>query len=282
MQTWVIFTIIYAICNGIYNCSKKKATEKNNIFTILAVFTTISFVIVALFTQDAFDVSITKIPVILAKAVVIALSWILNMYAIKKMSLSLYGILNIFSIIFVEALSVIFLKESLSIRIVVGMLIIIVALVLVNCISNKDKKRESTPLAIFFTITACLFSSISAIIDKKVLSEITSTQLQFWFLAFLAIIFWLVWLFKSRKFEFVELRKNYWVLIMAVIIALGDRFLFMANADSNSKASIIKLINQLSTIEIIILGKILFKEKNIIKKLLCSLLIIVGVAVIVI
>lgn len=37
------------------------------------------------------------------------------------------------------------------------------------------------------------------------------------------------------------------------------------------------LIKQVATIETIILGKYMFKEKNIIKKLLCSLLIIFGI-----
>jgi uncharacterized membrane protein len=51
----------------------------------------------------------------------------------------------------------------------------------------------------------------------------------------------------------------------------------MANEIPESKASIITIIQQISTIEIILLGKVLFKEKNIIRKLLCSILIIFGI-----
>ena len=71
--------------------------------------------------------------------------------------------------------------------------------------------------------------------------------------------------------------KNYWILLAAISLTVGDRFLFQANEIPESKVSIMTLIKQFSVIEGIILGKIFFKEKNIIKKLLCSLLIIIGI-----
>ena len=56
--------------------------------------------------------------------------------------------------------------------------------------------------------------------------------------------------------------------------------MFTANANPNSKVIVITMINQLSVIISILLGKILFKEKDIIKKLLYSLLIILGVVLV--
>ena len=87
----------------------------------------------------------------------------------------------------------------------------------------------------------------------------------------------MILLFKNKKFNFKKIKKNYWILIAAICLTVADRFLFKANEIPESKVSVMTLIKQVSVIEGIILGKILFDEKNIIKKLLCSLLIIIGI-----
>ena len=128
-------------------------------------------------------------------------------------------------------------------------------------------------------IISCFLSSISAIIDKKVLLHITSGQLQFWFLLFLTMYYWIILIIRKEKINFEEIRKNYWIPITAITLVVGDRFLFIANKNVDSKVIIMTMLKQLSVIISIILGKILFKEKNIIKKLLYSILIILGIGI---
>ena len=43
MPNWVIFTIIYAVCTGFFQCAKKKAMEKNSIYEVLAYFSLTAF-----------------------------------------------------------------------------------------------------------------------------------------------------------------------------------------------------------------------------------------------
>lgn len=98
---------------------------------------------------------------------------------------------------------------------------------------------------------------IASIIDKEIMTYVTPSQLQFWFLLFSTII--------------------YWILLASIFLVFGDKLLFIANNIPESKVTIMTVIKQISTIEIIILGKLLFKEKNILKKLLCSILVILGI-----
>ena len=84
-------------------------------------------------------------------------------------------------------------------------------------------------------------------------------------------------IFEQKKIDFKSMNKNYWILIAALSLVFGDKFLFIANEISDSKVTVMTLIKQLSVVEVIVLGKILFNEKNIIKKLLCSLLVIFGI-----
>ena len=77
----------------------------------------------------------------------------------------------------------------------------------------------------------------------------------------------------------MTIKKNYWIPLAAIFLVLSDRFLFLAKENLDSSIIIITVLKQLSVIVTIILGKLLFKEKHIIIKLLYSLLIILGVII---
>lgn len=277
MQNWILYTLIYALFTGFFQCARKKAVEKNSIYEVLAILSTISFILVSLTSKDVFNIGFTPLMIIFTKSIIIVISWILSLYAIQKMPISLYSIINLSRIVFSIMLSVIFLGEQLTTLLIIGAIIIILGLFLVNKVSNVENEKETSLKVVLILLISCLFNSVSAIIDKQVLKYITSIQLQFWFLLFLSIFYWCIIIFKNVKIDFKKTKQNYWILVAAICLTVGDRFLFKANEFPESKVAIMTLIKQLSVIEGIILGKIFFNEKNIIKKLLCSLLIIVGI-----
>lgn len=280
MQNWIIHTIIYAIFTGFFQCAKKKAVEKNSIYEVLAVFSLIAFILVAFTSNNVFNIEMHNIFIILVKSLVIVISWLFGLYAISRMPISLYSVINLSRIIFSIIMSVIFLGEQLTLSIISGTIIIILGLILVNNLSNKkegQQAKEANLKIVLILLISCLFNSISAIIDKEIMKHITANQLQFWFLFFLTLFYWLIILIKNKNVQFKKLKKNYWIPLAAITLIVGDRFLFIANENPDSKVVIMTLLKQISVIEGIVLGKILFKEKNIIKKLLCSILIIFGI-----
>ena len=64
---------------------------------------------------------------------------------------------------------------------------------------------------------------------------------------------------------------------MTLILITGDKIIFIANSIPESQVSVMTIIKQFTAIETILLGKLLYKEKNTIKKILWSLLIIIGI-----
>ena len=279
METWVIFTIIYALLMGIFECSKKKAAEKNSIYEVLAIFSTIAFMLTALTCRKVFDLHYLFTIAIFIKSLAIVISWILGLYAIKKMSVSLYGTINLSRIIFSILMSFILLGETITITTIIGMIIVILGLMLVNMVTNNDENKETNLKTIIILLASCFLTAIAGIIDKAILAHITGSQMQFWFVFFLMTLYWVVYVVKDKKkkLDFKKVKKNYWLIIAAACLIIADKFLFEANRIPESKVSVMTIIKQLSAIEMIILGKFMFKEKNIIKKLLCSLLIIFGI-----
>lgn len=278
MNNWIILTILYSIFTAFFESSKKKAVEKNSIYEVLAFFSLISFFLVAILTKDAFSIDYKYLPIIIFKATIIVVAWILGLKAIEKMEIGLYSIIKICRVIFSVILSCLFLGESLTISMILGMIIVITGVVLVNK-TTKGEKKKTTFTVIILLLISCFLNSISEIIDKKILMYITSSQLQFWFMLFLTIYYWIILISKKEKTNWSKLKTNYWIPVAALCLVIGDKALFLANSNIDSKVVVMTMIKQLSLIITIILGKILFKEKDIVKKLLYSILIIIGIGI---
>ena len=279
MNNWIIFTILYAFFVSLDELFKKKATKLNSIYELLACYTTIAFIIVFFITKDKFAIDYSLLPMILLKSTVVVIVWVLGLKALDGLQLSIYSLIKPSRIIFSVILSCIFLNETINIYTILGIAIIIIGLILVSKTTKKeDNKKSSTKLIILFLIS-CFGGAVSAILDKKILLYITSGQLQFWFLLFLTIYFWIMVLLKKEKINYKNLKSNYWVLLIAICMVSADRLLFMANKIPDSQVIVMTILKQLSVIISIIIGKIVFKEKNITKKLLYSLLIIIGIII---
>ena len=279
MKTWVFFTIIHAVFLAFFEASKKKASEKNSIYEVLAFFSLIGFIITAVITKDALSIEYKYLLVILIKSSVVTVAWILGLTALRQMEISLYSMIRISSIIITVILSSILLGEIITATSLIGMIIVIIGLILVNKTTIKEENKNNSLKVILILLVSCFFNSISAIIDKKILMYVNSGQLQFWFLLFLTIYFFIVLAIRRQKIDFINIKKNYWIPIAAISIVASDRLLFKANQVTESQVIIITMLNQLSVIVSVILGKVLFDEKNIIKKLLYSILIICGIGI---
>ena len=279
MNNWILFTILYALFVAFFESAKKKAVERNSIYEVLANFSLIAFLLTFFITKDAFKIDYSYLPLIFFKASIIVIAWILGVTVLEKMQISLYSMIKISRIIFSVLLSYLFLGEKITFITLIGMSIIILGLILVNKTLNKEERKEKSIKLVILLLISCLLNSISAIIDKKILLHITSGQLQFWFLLFLTMYYWVILLMKKEKINYKEIKKNYWIPVAAIALVVGDRFLFIANENVDSQVIIMTMLKQLSVIMSIILGKIIFKEKEITKKLLYSMLIIGGIGI---
>ena len=157
------------------------------------------------------------------------------------------------------------------------MLIVLIGLLLVNAPSKNNRKKVTSISAVLMLLAACFFNACSATTDKLVMSYLTPGQVQFWFLLFLTLGYWILLLSKRNKINYKQMFTNPWIYVAGLALAYGDQFIFKANAEPECIVSVMTLIKQISAIEMILLGKFLFKEKSIGKKLACSTIIIAGI-----
>ena len=274
---WVIFVIIYGVLKSSRDCMKKAALKKSSLYEVLFFYTLIGLCFALPSLPEALKLAPTLIFYVFLKSVVVCTAWFFSCLALGKMSVSLYGIMDLARVVFSMLLGVFALGESLTLPKVVGAVLVILGLLLVNL--KRKRSAEKTSLSIIiFSLLCCFFNSVSGTMDKALMGHMTSGQLQFWFMFFMTIIY-AVTLFTHRKEMCLQsLKKNYWIPLMSLSLVVGDRLLFEANASPSSEVTVMTIIKQSSVIVTVLLGWLIYKEKNIAHKLFCCLIVLAGIS----
>ena len=109
------------------------------------------------------------------------------------------------------------------------------------------------------------------------MKDIDSSQLQFWYLFFLVLMYLLFILVTRTPVHFFSVLRNRWVWLLSVLIVIADRALFVANGMEGSRITVMTLLKQSGCIVTILAGRYLFHEKDTVHKLVCALVIVAGI-----
>ena len=279
MKIWIIFIIIFGVLKGLREPIKKKVLESVNVFTSLFVYTFAGFLMTLPTVKGVFDLTPLVAMLIAAKSTVIFFAWMLTFFAIKKVPLGIYGITDMSRVIFSSLMGILFLGEGLTLQGVISLILVAGGLYLANKKHSDDTNTYSSKYT-WMIMLSCFLNAVSGTLDKVIMStgDVTSSALQFWFMLLLSVFYLGYIIIKKENFEVKKAIKNPWIYVLSLLLILGDRALFIANSDPESKVTIMTLIKQSSAVVTIIMGRLLYKEKNTLKNLLCAGLIIGGIA----
>lgn len=272
---WIILVLFYGVSKGIRDTMKKLALNKSSLIEVLFLHALLAFLLVAPTSGNVFDIPWQFYILILFKSLFVFFAWIFSYKSICKMPISSYGLIDVSGVVFSTLIGVCVLGEKLVFKNIAGLFLVILGLYLVNF--TKRTNSESQPKYILLALAGCLFNAVSGTLDKIYTQYVTPGQLQFWFMFYMVLMYIVYIVIKKEKISFKSGFKNHWIIIMSVLFVVSDRVLFIANSDPQSKVTVMTLLKQSCVIVSIILGRIIFKEKNILYKFLCSILIILGI-----
>ena len=290
---WIWLVLLYGIIKGVREIVKKKALEKDSTIGVLFLYTLLAFVMVLPDAKNAMGLEPKYYFFIGMKSFVIFLAWIFSFKAIRKMPISLYGVLDLSRVLFATLLGVIVLQEALGVFQVIGLVFVSTGLLLLKYkpghgtgkeVRNgqpaqaADKERVDFKI-VLMAFASCLFNAVSGLLDKILMKDINSSQLQFWYLLFLVCFYFFFILVTRTKIQFFHVLKNYWVWILSLLIVVADRVLFLANGMDGSRVTVMTLLKQAGCIVTILAGRFLFREKNTGHKLFCAAVIIAGIVI---
>jgi len=281
-MAWVWLVLLYGVLKGVRDIAKKKALQKNTALDVLFLYSAVSFVLAAPGAGEAMDVSAAELGLTAVKTFVIFIGWMCGMYAMEKMPVSLYGILDLSQMVFSMLLGVICLGESMGVMQIVGMVLVMAGLLMLRLKRGGTAGLKAEPVAgtvIGMAMICYLFNAVSGTLDKVLMRSMTSSQLQFWYMLFLCAFYGLYMLVRRIRFDWRGALKNYWIWIMAALLVAGDKALFIANGMDGSRVTVMTLIKQSACVVTILGGRLVFKEKNIAYKLLCAAVVIAGIVI---
>ncbi|MBQ0051025.1 MAG: EamA family transporter [Treponema sp.] len=287
--------LVYGIIKGLREICKKKSLEKNSVTEVLLVYTFLSLIICSPQIPNAMGLSLNQYLWIALKAFVIFIAWIAGFKAIKKLPISLCGVLDLSRVLFASFLGVLILGESITIYKGIGLVFVSGGLLFLkfnpfykknseikrgdgSAVIVDQQKKNSNSFFIFLAFLSSILNAVSGLLDKILMKEMNSSQLQFWYTFFLVAYYAIYALARRIKIN-RSVWKNIWVWLLAVGIIAMDKALFIANGFEESQVTIMTMIKQSSVIVSILSGKFMFKEKHILHKSICALIIVAGILI---
>ena len=308
---WILLTMVYGLLKGGREISKKKAMDKNTVMEVLLIYTLIGFLIVIPRAPHAMGLDHHQYGLILIKSFSIFLAWIMGFHALKHLPVSLYGVLDLSRVLLGTLLGVIVLHEVLVWNQILGLALVAFGLLALrfkfvgqrpekalpettsvssSADSSEDPKPQAEPDAsetqkegtashtrfVLLAFGSCVLNSVSGLLDKILMKDINSSQMQFWYMLFL-LLFYLFYVLVTRTPIRKTVWKNGWIWLMSIMFVIGDASLFIANADPSSRITVMTVVKQSACFVTILGGKFVFHEKGIAYRLFCAAIIFTGI-----
>lgn len=281
-MSYIFLTVISAVFLGLYDLFKKLSVKnRKDVYEVLFFYTMIAFLCSLFFVSEAVSVDFKYILFVLLKSLVISLSWFFTMKAVSKLDLGIVVPFSLLGTVSTTLLAWVFFKESIGLVQIGGIIIILVGLFLISRLSKKEEKGANDYKYLWLLVLSAFLSSISAIIDKHLLTNIDRGSVLFWFFFFLALIYFIVCIIKNKRVDIKNLKNNLWVIGIGVSIFLSDLLYYWAVGIDGSGLSIISIVRKLSVFIGVVLASIFLKEKDFIKKIMILLLMFVGLGFII-
>ena len=273
---WILYIFIYSFLKGSRDGMKKAALKRNSSTVILFFYTFTGLLFTLPFSKTAFSLAPHLVLVVFVKAAVVCTAWLFAYAALKNMSVSLFGIMDLSRMVFSTLLGVFWLGESLTIPKVIGMILVVLGLFLAN-LKKETQAKGVTVVVLLSALLNCLFNAISGTMDKVLMGYMDSAQLQFWFMFFMTVIYGILLIGRQEKIHFSTLKTNYWIPLMSLSLVVGDKLLFEANANPLSEVTYMTIIKQSSVLITVLSGWLVFHEKHILYKFMCTGIVLAGI-----
>lgn len=277
-MSWVLLTLVYGLLKGAREIVKKESLKKSSVVEVLFFYTLFGFIICIPASKDIASIDVRFLPAVFIKSFVIFVAWILSFRAIKFLPISVYGILDLSRVLFATLLGLLVLHETVSTGQVIGLILVATGLILLKR-RKTDVNEDIKPIIVCLALLSCMLNAVSGLLDKILTKYITSSQLQFYYMLFLTLLYLLYMIIDKSEVNLKSTLKNYWIIILAIMFVIADKALFVANENPASKITIMTLVKQSGCIITILAGKFIYHEKNMLHKFVCMCIIILGIIV---
>ncbi len=145
-----------------------------------------------------------------------------------------------------------------------------------------NRLTSVTAGVVILAFLSSFLNAVSGTMDKVLMKGMNESQMQFWYMLFLVLLYLAYILLTGTKIRLKGMFTNKYVWMLSVAFIIADRALFIANRDPASRVTVMTLLKQSGVICTIIGGRLFFREKHIKYKLCCAFVVIAGIVIAVI
>ncbi len=296
---WIYLGLLAALFLGLHNICKKHAVQGNEVFPVLLGTVSSGFIFVAFFylltlfnsnyaIENGYvfqNITLELHGFIIIKSIIMTGSWVLAYQALKHLPLTIVTPIRSAGPFFTFIGALLIYNEKPTIYQWIGFFIIILSVMLYSKIGQKEGINFKRNKWIFAIIGATFLGASSGLYDKYLIQNLSLNPqtLQFWFCFYTIVILLLILSF--TWFPFAEKRKAFkfrWsIVLVGILLQAADYFYFKALQDTDALIMMLSAIKRSQLIIAVLIGGIVFKEKNKRKKLIPLLGILIGVFLII-
>jgi transporter family protein len=292
---WMYLGLLAALFLGIHNLFKKHAVQGNEVFPVLlGTITTGFLLILPFFIGSIYYPEYTKTlgfyineiswrvhGFIFLKSMIMAVSWLLAYQALKHLPITIVSPIRSAGPFFTFIGAILIYQEKPNPWQWVGFFLILFSVLLYSKIGKKEGIHFKKNKWVFAIIGATFLGASSGLYDKFLVQslKLTPQTLQFWFCWYMILILLVVlsftWFPNAKKRNAFNWRWS--IPAVGVLLQLADYFYFKALQDPEALITLLSAIKRSQLLIAVVLGGIVFKEKNKRKKLIPLAGILIGV-----
>jgi len=284
---WIPFILISAVLLALYDTAKKHSVRENGVMQVLFIATacgTLAFALALAFMgylRDSLSISRSGFWLVALKSLLVSASWVFVYYAMRALPLSIVAPIRASAPLWTLFGAILLFQEIPTPVQGVGMAAILAGYWMFSVAGKAEGIRFTRHIGVFYAFAGTLLGAGSALYDKYLLRScgLERNTMQLWFAVDLVVILGLS-LFVQRVAGLQRTRFVWrWTIpAVGILLMAADWFYFGALSEEGVAISVLSLIRRSNVMLSFAAGVLLFHERNVRKKAIALVAILVGVA----
>lgn len=279
-MSWLLLALLSAVFLGLYDVAKKAALNENAVLPVLflASFSGLAGLLPIAWQSvthpswgQQFGLYIGPLGalghlLVLVKAAIVTLSWVLTFFAIKHLPISLASPIRASAPLFTVLGAIALFSEIPSSTQVGGISTILLSYFLFSWIGRKEGIRFEENRWVWMLIAGTLVGAISGLYDKHLLQaeHLAPMSVQFWFTLYNSILQGMIayWFWFPQRKRSTPFRFRGSIVMVGLLLLLADNAYFRALAEPGALVSVVATIRRSNVVISFAIGSLLFHEQQ--------------------
>lgn len=296
---WLGLAFLSATLLGFYDVFKKQSLKENAVIPVLFLNTLFSsliflpFILLSLQEGSALENTIFYVPTagwevhkyVVLKSLIVLSSWTFGYFGMKHLPLTIVGPINATRPVMVLVGALLVFGERLNLYQWIGVLLAIVSFFMLSRSGRKEGIDFKHDKWIYFVVLASMLGAISGLYDKYLMAPTNEGGLglnrmvvQSWYniyqVGMMGAVMMLLW-YPKRK-STTPFHWHWCIILISVFLSAADFVYFYALSLDGALISVVSMVRRGSVIVSFLCGALFFHEKNMKRKAVDLLLVLLG------